>query len=113
MRFLELLRAGLLARAAGFFGAGDVLLVETRRGAAARGVPSPEALLARVATMVWLPSLTCVFRLLLPLTAGAKQQDVWHSEGSERSDACVAQLLVCSALAVASHKRGAREASDL
>ena len=50
-RRLEL-PAGLFARAAGFFGAGDVLLVETRRGAAARGVPSPEALLARVATMV-------------------------------------------------------------
>ena len=30
------------------------------------------------------------------MTAGAKQQDVWHSEGSERSDACVAQLLVCT-----------------
>ena len=52
MRFLWLLRAGLLARAAGFFGAGDLLRVLTRRGAAARGVPSPEALLARVATMV-------------------------------------------------------------
>ena len=44
--------AGLFARAAGFFGAGDLLRVLTRRWVVPLGVPSPEARLARVATMV-------------------------------------------------------------
>ena len=44
--------AGLFARAAGFFGAGDLLRAAARFVAVCLGVPSPEALLARVATMV-------------------------------------------------------------
>ena len=51
MRFLWLLRAGLLPRAAGFL-AGYLLRVLTRRWVVPLGVPSPEARLARVATMV-------------------------------------------------------------
>ena len=60
--------AGLLARAAGFLGAGDLLRAATRFVAVCFGVPSPEARRARVATMV---AFACVRRRYVSRLPGA------------------------------------------